>query len=162
MRGRGIGQGAFAELKMVMTEVLFSSGLQNRVILTTKGLAKGITEERGLVDGKSCLEEVFWKQELSQRALGELVSGWGATPSASKVGLAMRIAGSPTLSSSHPRILCTRPHKVESSILQYSPKGEEEEFYTSSAAARLQNSCGRSYCSRISRISRIELSLKRE
>ena len=52
-------------MKMVMTEVLFSSGLQNRVILTTKGLAKGITVERGLVDGKSCLEEVFWKQELS-------------------------------------------------------------------------------------------------
>ena len=47
MREPGIGQGAFAELKMVMTEVLFSSGLQNRMILTTKGLAKGITVERG-------------------------------------------------------------------------------------------------------------------
>ena len=46
MRGKGIGQGAFAELKMVMTEVLFSSGLQNRMILTTKGLVKGITAIR--------------------------------------------------------------------------------------------------------------------
>ena len=56
------------------------------MILTTKGLAKGITVERGLVDGKSCLEEVFWKQELSQGALGELVSGWGATPSGVQSG----------------------------------------------------------------------------
>ena len=47
MRGRGIGQGAFAELKMVMTEILFSSGLQNGIILTTKRLTKGITVERG-------------------------------------------------------------------------------------------------------------------
>ena len=82
-------------------------------------------------------------------------------PAVFKVGLAMRIAGSPTPSSSHPRILRTRPHKVESSILHYPPKWKEEEFYTSSALACLQNSCGRSYCSRISSISRIELSLKR-
>ena len=58
------------------------------MILTTKGLAKGITaiRKQSLVDGKSCLEDVFWKQELSQGALGELVSGWGATPSAFQSG----------------------------------------------------------------------------
>ena len=102
----------------------------------------------------------FLEARVESGSLGWTREWMGSNAQRFQSGPAMRIAGSPTLSSSHPRILRTRPHKVESSILHYPPKGEEEEFYTSSALACLQNSCGRSYCSRISSICRIELSLK--
>ena len=69
MREPGIGQGAFAELKMVMTEVLFSSGLQNRMILTTKGLAKGITVEKGNKENKAWLmENHAWRKFSGSRS----------------------------------------------------------------------------------------------